>query len=442
MATRRSFLERSTALAAFTIVPRRVLGRGYKAPSDTVNVASIGVGGMGRNDVRGIQQAGGNIAALCDVDDDAVADAFRSFPQARRYKDYRELIDRERGIDAVTVSTPDHNHAAATMLALRAGKHCRTQKPLTRTIAEARTIRDAAAARPRLVTQMGNQGHAGDDVRKMREWVEAGLIGTVHEVHLWTNRPIWPQGIQRPLQAYNPRPTLDWNLWLGPAPERPYAPDYAPFRWRGWWDFGTGALGDMACHIMDAAYWILDLGYPSRIEAETSELFAETAPKASRITFSFPARGNRPAVTVVWRDGALVPPRPAEWPAGELWPFGADGGQLWIGDQGKMTAGVYSENPRLLAADRMAQLTAHPLEVRYPRIPGGVYAEFLNAITTGTRAGSDFANHATGLTEMVLLGCLAQRLGAAIDVDPATGRLITAMPADWVTPNYRRGWSL
>ncbi len=249
--SRRKFLKDSAAtLAAATIVPRHVLGRGYRAPSDTVNVASIGVGGMGHNDVTGIARAGGNIVALCDVDDDAAAESYRAFPNARKYKDYRELFDRERGIDAVTVSTPDHNHAAASMLALHAGKHVRTQKPLTRTIAEARALRDAATQRPRLVTQMGNQGHAGDDVRRMREWVEAGLIGTVKEIHLWTNRPIWPQGLMRPTQAYNPRPTFDWNLWLGPAPDRPYAPDYAPFRWRGWWDFGTGALGDMACHII------------------------------------------------------------------------------------------------------------------------------------------------------------------------------------------------
>jgi len=438
---RRDFVKGGTALGLFTIVPRRVLGRGYRAPSDTVNVASIGVGGMGGNDVKGIAQAGGNIVAMCDVDDDAAAASYRAFPDAHKYKDYRQLFDRERGIDAVTISTPDHHHAAATMLALRAGKHCRTQKPLTRTIAEARTIRDAAAQRPRLVTQMGNQGHANEGVRLMREWIEAGLIGRVREVHCWTNRPIWPQGMLRPTEAHNPRPTFDWDLWLGPAPDRPYNPAYAPFRWRGWWDFGTGALGDMACHLLDAAYWILDLGYPSRVEAECSQLFTETAPKATRVTFTYPARGERGPVTVVWRDGALVPPRPAEWPATELWPFGDDGGQLWIGEQGKLTAGVYAESPRLLDAARMAEVTAHPLPVRYPRTQG-VYAEFLGAITGNTRCGSDFANHATGLTEMILLGCLAQRIGAAVDVDPATGRLLTDLPAEWITPTYRPGWRL
>lgn len=439
--SRRTFVQSASFGAGIMIVPRHVLGRGYQAPSDTANLACIGVGGMGYNDQRGVRTAGANIVALCDVDDDAAAAAYRENPQAHRYKDFREMFDRERGIDGVTVSTPDHLHAAATMLALKAGKHCRTQKPLTRTIAEARAIRDAAVARPRLVTQMGNQGHANDGVRLMREWVEGGLIGTVREVHFWTNRPIWPQGILRPTEAHNPRPTFDWNLWLGPAADRPYSPAYAPFRWRGWWDFGTGALGDMACHLMDAAYWILELGYPTRIEAECSTLFMETAPRSSRVTFDYPARGNRPPVKVVWRDGAIVAPRPAEWPATEQWPFGDDGGQLWVGDQGKMTAGVYAENPRLLDAAKMAEVTAHPLAQRYPRITGGVYAEFVNAIKNNTRCGSDFGGHATGLTEMILLGCLAQRLGASVDVNPETGQISGAIPAEWITPAYRRGWS-
>jgi predicted dehydrogenase len=439
---RRDFVRGSAAAGLFTIVPPRVLGRRHVAPSDTVNIAYIGCGGMGWNDVKGLAAAGATMVALCDVDDEAAAQAFRAHPQARRYRDFREMLERERGVDAVGISAPDHLHAVATMAALRAGKHVYTQKPLTRTIAEARAIRRAAAERPRLVTQMGNQGHAGEGVRLMREWVEAGLIGPVREVHYWTNRPIWPQGLQRPTEAHNPRPTFDWELWLGPAPARPYHPAYAPFRWRGWWDFGTGALGDMACHLMDAAYWILDLGYPSRIEAEVSQLFTETAPKSSRVTFTFPARGDRPALTVVWRDGALVPPKPPQWDAAQPWPFRDDGGQLWIGDQGSLVAGVYGEEPKLLDAQRMAEVTARPLEVRYPRTPG-VYAEFLNAIRAGTRAGSDFAGHATGLTEMVLLGCVAQRMGGVLELEAATGRITTAgVPAEYLDAPYRRGWSL
>ena len=439
--SRRSFVRHASLGAGVMIVKPHVLGRRHQAPSDTANIACIGVGGMGANDLRGLKNAGANIVALCDVDDAAAANAYRDNAQAHRYTDFRELFERERTIDAVSISAPDHLHAAATMLALRAGKHCRTQKPLTRTISEARAIRDAAAQRPRLVTQMGNQGHANDGVRLMREWIEGGLIGTVREVHLWTNRPIWPQAILRPTEAHNPRPGFDWNLWLGPAADRPYNPAYAPFRWRGWWDCGTGALGDIACHSMDAAYWILELGYPSKIEAECTQLFTETAPRSSRVTFSYPARGNRPAVTVVWRDGGLIPARPAEW-ADAQWPFGDDGGQLWVGDNGKLTAGLYAENPRLLDAARMAEVTARPLEVRYPRIQGGVYAEFVNGVKNGTPCGSAFSGHAAGLTEMVLLGCLAQRLGATVDVDPATGRLLTTLPETWVTPQYRQGWRL
>ncbi len=438
---RREFVRGTAAASIFTIVPRHVLGRGFRAPSDTLNVACIGVGGMGENDVRNVAAAGENVVALCDVDWNAAEISFRSHPQARRYKDFRELLARESDIDAVTVTTPDHAHAVITLAALQAGKHVYTQKPLVRTLAEVRAVREAARRVPRLVTQMGNQGHAGEGVRLMREWVEAGLIGNVREVHFWTNRPIWPQGIDRPTELHAPPPTLDWDLWLGPAPERPYNPAYAPFRWRGWWDFGTGALGDMACHLMDAAYWILDLGYPNRVAAECSRLYDETAPKSTRVTFWYPARGNRGEVMVVWRDGALVAPKPHEWPDDEPWPFRQDGGQLWIGEEGKMTAGVYAENPRLLDPARMREVTEKPLPVRYPRTDG-VHKEWFNAIRTSTRAGSDFAGHASGLTEMILHGCLAQRMGTTLDVDPATGRILTSVPEAYVNPTYRDGWAL
>src|SRR5713101_1759113 len=437
--SRRRFVQQAASGVAFTIVPAHVLGRGHVPPSDKLNIACIGVGGMGANDVRGVGKTE-NIYALCDVDERQGAPSFAAFPKAKRYKDFRALLDKEgKSIDAVTVSTPDHTHTVAGMMAMKLGKHTRIQKPLARTLWEVKQLEEAAT-KYKVATQMGNQGHAEEGTRQIREWVEAGAIGTVREIQLWTNRPIWPQALDRPLEEYYTPPWIDWDLWLGPAPERPYNPAYAPFRWRGWWDYGTGALGDMACHLLDAAYWILDLGYPSRVESETSQLFAETAPKSSRVTFTFPARGTRPAVTVVWRDGALVAPRPSEWPASDLWPFGDDGGQLWIGDDGKMVAGVYAENPKLLNAERMAAVTAHPLEVRYPRIQGGSYAEFINGVRTGTPCGSDFANHATGLTEMVLLGCLAQRIGSVVDLDAATGRILTSLPEDWLSPTYRSGF--
>ncbi|MGH7541399.1 MAG: Gfo/Idh/MocA family protein, partial [Gemmatimonadota bacterium] len=343
--SRRQFVQ-SAALAGagVALVPRRVLGGpGRRAPSDTLNVACIGVGGMGGQDVRGMAEAGENIYALCDVDEHQAARSFQAFPEAKRYTDFRVMLEREAAnIDAVLVSTPDHTHAVAGMMALALGKPVRIQKPLARTIWEVRELMRTAAD-ARVATQMGNQGHAGEGTRFIREWVEAGTIGPVRRVEYWTNRPIWPQALERPTEAHHAPPWLDWDLWLGPAPERPYHPAYAPFRWRGWWDFGTGALGDIACHSMDAAFWTLDLGHPARIVPESTELYDETAPAASRIVYEFPANGSRPALTVVWRDGNLTPPRPPEVGDEARWPPSADGGQLWIGDDGKLIAGIYGE---------------------------------------------------------------------------------------------------
>jgi predicted dehydrogenase len=440
--TRREFVSAmAVTTGLFHIVPRHVLGRGYRAPSDMINVASIGVGGMGRNDVRGVE--GENLVAFADVDWNQAEDAFRSYPKARRYRDYREMLDKEaRSIDAVTVSTPDHSHAAAALLALRAGKHVYCQKPLARTLGEVRALMQEAARRPRQATQMGNQGHTFEGMRVVREWVEAGVIGPVREVHYWTNRPIWAQGMDRPTQAHNVPPHLDWNLWLGPAPDRPYNPAYAPFSWRGWWDFGTGALGDMACHGMDAAFWALDLGFPTRVEPETSKLYPETAPKVSRVTYHFPARGSRGAVTVYWRDGGLWPPRPTGLPAGLNWPPEEIGGQMWVGDAGAILAGIYCENPRVLDPARDAELKATPLPPRFPRSPG-VYKEWLEAIRSGGQPNSTFHGHAGSLTEMVLLGCLAVRMGQPLEIDPARGAVTNvSVPDEWIRPAYRRGWSL
>src|SRR5207302_8885886 len=288
--SRRTFVGDVGAGVAFTIVPRHVLGRGFTPPSDKLNIACIGVGGMGGNDVKGVGKTE-NIYALCDVDEHQAAQSFAAFPKAKRFKDFRVMLEKEaKNIDAVTVSTPEHTHSVAGMMAMKLGKHTRIQKPLARTLWEVKQLEDAAR-KYKVQTQMGNQGHAEEGTRLIREWVEAGLIGTVHEVQLWTNRPIWPQAIERPLDEYYTPSWLDWNLWLGPAPERPYHPAYAPFKWRGFWDFGTGALGDMACHIMDAAYWTLDLGYPTRIEAESTPLFKEPAPARPRPRYTVTPQG-------------------------------------------------------------------------------------------------------------------------------------------------------
>jgi predicted dehydrogenase len=439
---RRTFIGTTgKAGLAFTIVPRHVLGRGYLAPSDKLNVACIGVGGMGGSDVRGMAAlADVNIYALCDVDQLRAHDMHVAHPQARKYRDFREMLDKEQAnIDAVTVSTPDHTHAPAALMALRLNKHVYCQKPLARTVSEIRALMTAAREKPRLATQMGNQGHAGDGTRLIREWVEAGLIGTVREVHYWTDRPIWPQALDRPSDAHNVPPTLDWNLWLGPAPERPYHPAYAPFRWRGWWDYGTGAMGDIACHAMDAAVWTFGLRYPRSVVPDSTALFAETAPRASRVEYDFRTSAGAP-LKIVWRDGSFLPPRPAGFPLDVRWPPNNDGGQLWIGDRGMLIADMYGNGPRLLDARRDAEVKATPLPVKYPRTRG-VYAEFVAAAKAGTQPGSNFAGHAGPLTEMVALGNLAVRAGRAIELDERDGSLKTAgIPAEWVTPVYRAGW--
>jgi predicted dehydrogenase len=439
MRRRDAVKDLAVGLSAFTIVPRHVLGRGYRAPSDTLNVACVGVGGMGFNDVRGM--AGENIAVLCDIDDRSAERAFNMWPRAKRYKDFRVMFEQEPGIDAVTVSTPDHTHAAVTMMALKAGKHVYTQKPLARTVGEVRALTDEAARRPKQVTQMGNQGHALEGTRVIREWVEAGTVGVVQRVDFWTNRPIWPQGINRPLDVHHVPPTFDWNLWLGPAMERPWHPGYAHFNWRGWWDFGTGAMGDMACHLMDAAFWTLGLKYPARVIPESTSLFPETAPKSSRITFEFPAREGRPAVTLVWRDGSIFPPRPNEYGMRRPWPFDQEGGQLWIGDRGSFFAGTYGGDPTMCDEARHAEVVAKPVPKKYPRTEG-VYKEWIAAIKAGTQPGSSFAGHAGPLTEMIVLGNLAVRSGRTIELDTETGTIKTSgIPPEWVMPVYRSGWS-
>ncbi|HRP07875.1 MAG TPA: Gfo/Idh/MocA family oxidoreductase [Gemmatimonadales bacterium] len=437
MSNRRSFVKSATALgAAFHIVPRHVLGRGFTAPSDTVRYAAIGVGGKGDSDVAGIVKAGASVAALCDVDLRSGRRAFGRHPDARRFRDYREMFDTMADqIDAVSVSTPDHNHAAASIMAMRLGKPVFCQKPLTRTLGEVREVMNVAK-QTGLATQMGNQGHAGIGTRVIREWYKAGAIGEIREIHYWSNRPIWPQGIDRPTDAHNPPPTFDWNLWLGPAPDRPYNPAYAPFRWRG-----SGALGDIACHAMDAAFWTFDLRNPTRITPESSTMFEETAPKQSRVEYQFPARGSRPAVKVVWRDGSLWPAKPAELGYWDDWPIGEVGGQMWVGTEGAMIADAYGDSCRILDERKNEQFTKNPPKVKYERSPG-VYVEWINAITgKGPRPNSNFVDHAGPLTEMVLYGCVAVRAGKVIDLSP-TGEVITDVPKEWIDPEYRSGWTL
>jgi predicted dehydrogenase len=419
--SRRSFLKSTalTAAGAAALPGLRALGatvrQGSLIKGRKINVACVGCGGKGRSDIDGV--ASENIVALCDVDLSNARGAFQAFPDAKRYKDYRKmLLEMDEQIDAVTVSTPDHMHFPIAMMAVTMGKHVFVQKPLTHTIWEARTLRAAAQAH-NVVTQMGIQGHCGEGIRLLKEWLDDGAIGAVHEVQYWTNRAIWPQGIDRPEEIQTPPTSLDWNLWQGVAPERPYNSAYAPFRWRGWWDYGCGALGDIGCHAMDAAFYALDLGSPSTVEAECSDHHDETAPKSSTVTYQFPARDGKPPVKVVWRDGDLKPPRPKDLEDGRELP-GDIGGQLIIGDKGTILASdVYCGSLRLIPETAMRAYKRPAKSL--PRSPG-LTREWLDAIKgDGPAPGANF-DYAGPLTEMVLLGNLAVRTGQKIEWDSAS----------------------
>jgi predicted dehydrogenase len=389
-----------------------------------IRVASVGLGGKGYSDTH--ECIGEDIVALCDVDFERGAQTFHENQQAARYRDFRQMLD-EMGdrIDAVNVSTPDHMHFPIAMMALERGKHVYVQKPLTHTIGEARALA-AAAARAGVVTQMGNQGHANNGTRLVREWIAAGVIGPVREVHCWTNRPVWPQPVVWPGRGAAPD-TIDWNLWLGVAPEREYMPGIAPFNWRGLWDYGTGALGDMGCHLMDAAFWALDLSGPVKIEATSTGNTAVSAPKSSKVVCRFPARGSMPPVVFTWYDGGEVPPRPPELEAEIEMP---KGGTYYRGDNGVIFSPTdYCEEPRLIPEERMknADLPKRTI-ARVPR--ANPHQEWLDAIKGGPVPGSNIPEYSAGLTEFVLLGNLAIRLNRPIEWDSKAGACVGLPEAD------------
>ncbi|MBS0265268.1 MAG: Gfo/Idh/MocA family oxidoreductase [Planctomycetes bacterium] len=453
-ATRRKFLTTAglatgAAVFNFTIVPRHVLGgAGFVAPSERINLAGVGAGGMGGGDIATHAKNGANIVALCDVDTQRAAGSFQAFPQARRYTDFREMIDKEaRHIDAVSVGTPDHTHAVATMAAIRAGKHVYCQKPLTHTLHECRVVTEAAR-KAGVVTQMGNQGHATEGARLTNEWIQAGIIGEVREVHAWSDRAgrLWKQGIGRPTETPAVPDSLNWNLWLGPIAERPYHPAYCPAGWRGWRDFGTGAMGDMGCHIIDHPIWALNLGMPDSVEARVTldgtvladnQMNLETYPVAAVIYYEFPARGNRPPVHLTWYEGGLMPPTPAEMPAGRKLP---DNGVLYIGSKGKMYHGSHGGMPVLLPEALHEAARAVPKTM--PRSIGH-YEEWLAACKGGPQPVSNF-DYAGPLTEVALLGVLALRApGTRIEWDSVNMKVKNAPELNpFVHTEYRRGWTL
>ena len=441
--SRRAFLRRSAAAGAAFAAPYFLAASargaaGKPPPSDRLNIACIGVGGMGGYDVKSV--ASENIVALCDVDDRRAAGTYKSLPKAKKFKDFRLMLEQlDRQIDAVTVSTPDHVHAPASMMAIRMGKHVRTQKPLSHSVHESRLLAEAAR-KHKVATQMGIQGHCFEGPRLLCEWVRAGLIGPVREVHIWTNRPIWPQGIDRPKDTPSVPDGLDWDLWLGPAPQRPYHPAYLPFNWRGWWDFGCGALGDEGCHMMDAPYWALGLGHPTSVEAVTSPVSRDTYPKWSTVTYEFPARGDMPPAKLVWYDGGRQPPRPPQLePERQM----TKNGMYLVGDKGTIfSPGYFCESPRVIPEKKMQELLPALPPRTIPRVPG-TYQEWIQACKGGKAPGANFPDFAGPQTDMVLLGNVAIRVGQKIEWDGPNMRVTNVPQANrYIRREYRKGWTL
>jgi predicted dehydrogenase len=425
MLNRRDLLATAAGVAVgFYIVPRSALGgEGQKPPSEKLNIAGIGVGGQGGGDLR--EMADENIVALCDVDGKYAANCFKTYPKAEVFKDYRIMLAKRKDIEAVMIATPDHMHAPITLAALRAGKHVYVEKPMAHSIEEARVM-TKVAKETGLVTQMGNNGHAGEGLRLTREWIQAGAIGTVREVHCWSSdTPPTP-------------PDLDWNLWLGAAPVRPYHPVYCPRAWRGWFDFGTGAMGDMAIHNMDPAFYALDLDAPIAAEAQTSPLRKESFPAWQIITYTFAAKGARPGLKVLWYDGGKQPPRPPELEADRSL---GDNGIYFVGEKGTMLCGGWAGAPRLIPEAKMQAYEKPPKTL--PRSVGH-RAEWIQACKdrkpADAKAGFDYSGP---YTEALLVGNLAVRLQKPIKWDSAAMKAADAPEADpLIRKTYRDGFGV
>jgi len=504
--TRRDFVAGAGRLAVGAmIVPRRVLGGpGYQAPSDTLNVAIVGAGGMGMSNAEALGSE--NIVAVCDVDFGYVGRSLQGrdrnregqprpegvrlveqFSKATRYADWREMLDKQRDLDAVLVATPDHVHAVIAKGAMQLGKHVYVQKPLTYSVQEARVLRALALANPKLATQMGNQGHSREGALLVNEWVQAGIIGPVREVHVWTNRPVgfWPQGVPRPGPVWTslggspsaagwgqrrlneslawamgsfPVPEeLRWDLYLGPVPEAlPYHPVYHPFNWRGWLDFGTGALGDMGAHLIDQPFWALDLEYPVSIEATSSPWGTTLVPPtesggrprfkpvsypvATTVHYQFPARGKQPPVKLSWFDGGLYPPRPDLLPGDVI--LKSEGGVIYYGDKGVLLHDTYGDNPRLYPPSLMEKAAKVPK--RYPRLTWSHEMNWVKAAKGDVPASSPI-EYAALLTETMLLGVVALRTGPGrqLRYDGRSGQVTNLPEANqYLSREYRKGWEV
>ena len=493
--TRRDFVAGGTSLALGAllgppmIVPRHILGRGYQAPSDTLNIAYVGVGGMGIENWRNMLSQ--NTVAVCDVDyayvEKSLAEQAKvpgpvtppanmnpaevsawvakqtaarrdrhqkglqmqqHYTRAPKYSDYREMLDKQKDIDAVMVATPDHMHAMIALRAMQAKKHLYVQKPLTYSVMEARAV--AKAARDsKVVTQMGNQGHSSDGTARIREIINSGVLGPISAVHVWTDRPFgwWPQGVARPQHAVAPSipDRLSWDLFLGAVPAIPYDPMYHPFSWRGWVDFGVSALGDMGAHLLDQPFWSLDLGMPTSITASSTPWGGgakqpATYPVASTVQYEFAAKGSRGPVNLYWYDGGLLPPRPPQLPDDVV--LNGDGGGIFIGTKGIMMYGTYGANPLIFPADTAAAAAAVPQTIA--RVGVTHEQNWFDACKGKGTATAPF-EYSARLTEVMLLGLVAMRAGQSkkIYYDAEAMRVTNVPSANaFLTREYRAGWGL
>jgi len=496
--SRRDFVSSTSKLAlGATILPRHVLGGpGYRAPSDTLNLAIVGAGGQGMENAEVLRDE--NIVALCDIDFGYVARRLgekqtnregearpegvqlkAKFDAAKRYADFRVMLEQQPDIDALVIATPDHLHAVIAKAAMEMGKHVYVQKPLTWSVHEARVL-SSTAQRTGVVTQMGNQGHSSDDARRINEWVQAGVIGAVREVHVWTNRPIWPQGVPQPSASnklagernwgrggitrqmaaalggkYKVPKDLHWDLYLGPVAEDiAYHPMYHPFNWRGWTAFGVGALGDMGAHLIDHPYWALGLGHPTAIEATSSPWGGPadnpvSYPLATTVHYEFPRRGLQPPVKLSWYDGGLMPARPDALPATEMvdgeekrLDLSREGGVLFVGERGVLMHETYGRNPRIWPESLREE--AEQVPQTYGRIGDKHEINWARACKGETKPSSPI-EYGARLTEVMLLGIVALRTGQGrrIEYDGETMMVTNAPESNaFLTRTYRPGWEV
>ena len=422
--TRREFIgQTGVFIAASTSVARAL------TPNEKLNIGFIGVAGRGGGNLAGLSIE--NVAALCDVDERRLGKAAEKHPKAKTWLDYRKMIDEQKDLDAIVVSTPDHHHAPAIVRALRAGKHVYSEKPLVHEVHEARVVRKLAAER-KVVTQMGNQLHSMENIIRPVELVMSGALGAVREVHCWSAKIFAPG--DRPKETPKVPAHLNWDLWLGPAPERPYHPKYVPFYWRGWWDFGCGNLGDMACHIMDTAFWSLQLGYPETVEVEGPEPHPESAPEWRIARWTFPARGAQPPVVLTWHNARQPGPEIAE---GEKLPRQ---GSILVGEKGKMLVS-HSRGLKLFPAEKFKDFEEPRPLLRRPK-DASHHRDFLDAIKDGRRAGSHF-EYGGMMTETALLANVAFRVGKKLEWDGHAMKATNCAEADrFIRREYRKGWTL